>query len=128
MLAACLGVFLVERARHSDDAGRTLSFATLVIAVVTIILVNRSWTRSAFAMLWVKNTALRWVLLGVAVFLSLALLVPFARTWFRFSPIDAVEMALALGAGAVCVGWVELLKVVRRRTPGVVSAAAITPA
>ena len=128
VLAACLGVFLVERARHSDDAGRTLSFATLVIAVVTIILVNRSWTRSAFAMLWVKNTALRWVLLGVAVFLSLALLVPFARTWFRFSPIDAVEMALALGAGAVCVGWVELLKVVRRRTPGVVSAAAITPA
>jgi len=115
VLAACLGVFLLSRARHSPDAARALTFATLVVAFVVIILVNRSWTRSLFAMLRLPNTALRWVVLGACTVLGVILVAPFAQRLFHFAPIHPMDLALSLGAGLVCVLWFELAKHARRR-------------
>jgi len=117
VLAACLGVFLLARAHHSDDAARALTFAALVIAFVVIILVNRSWTRSAFAMLGVPNAALRWVVIGACSFLAVILFFPFARGMFHFAPLHVSDLFLSLGAGAVCVVWFEVLKFARARSP-----------
>jgi Ca2+-transporting ATPase len=64
ILAVCLGVFLLARRDHSDDAARALTFVTLVVAFVVVILVNRSWMRSAVAMVRAPNPAVRWVLLA----------------------------------------------------------------
>ena len=118
ILAVCLTVFLLARKGHSADAARALTFATLVVSFVVVILVNRSWTRSAVAMLRVPNTAVRWVLIGAPTVLALALLVPFARRLFRFAPLHASDAALSLGAGFVCVLWFEVVKGVRRRAKG----------
>jgi len=115
ILAVCLTVFLLAREGHSPDAARALTFATLVVSFVVVILVNRSWTRSAVEMLRVPNTAVRWVLLGAPTFLVLALLVPFARRLFRFAPLHPTDALLSLGAGVVCVLWFEVVKGVRRR-------------
>ena len=115
ILAVCLGVFLLGRRNHSPDAARALTFAALVIAFLVVILVNRSWTRSALSMLRDPNKALRWVLLGATGFLVVALLVPFARRLFRFAPLHADDLALSLGAGFVCVLWLEVVKRIRRR-------------
>jgi len=115
VLAACLGVFLLSRARHSPDAARALTFATLVVAFVVIILVNRSWTRSLFAMLRLPNPALRLVVLGACTVLAVILVVPFAQQLFHFAPIHPMDLTLSLGAGLVCVLWFELAKHVRRR-------------
>jgi len=109
-LVVCLGVFLLARADHSADAARALTFATLVVASIVIILVNRSWTRSVFAMLRVPNAALRWVVLGASVFLAVVLVVPFAQRLFHFAPLHATDLVLSLGAGLVCVLWFELVK------------------
>ncbi|MEI6218904.1 MAG: cation-translocating P-type ATPase, partial [bacterium] len=79
VLAVCIGVFMLAREGHSDEAARALTFTTLVVSFVVIILVNRSWTRSAFAMLSVPNAAMRWVVLGSVVFLVAVLVVPFAQ-------------------------------------------------
>jgi len=117
VLAVCLGVFLVARADHEPDAARALTFATLVVSVVVVILTNRSWTRTILSMLRVPNTALLWVVAGTAVFLALVLLVPFGRELFHFAPLHLVDLAMSLGAGVVCVLWFELVKVVRRRAP-----------
>lgn len=110
MLAACLGVFLFARNGHSAEAARALTFCTLVVAFLVIILVNRSWTRSAFAMLRVPNAAMRWVLLGTCGLLATVLLVPAAQDLLHFAPLHANDIALSLGAGLVCVMWFELLK------------------
>ena len=110
VLVVCLGVFLLARADHSADAARALTFATLVVASVVIILVNRSWTRSVFAMLRVPNAALRFVVLGASVFLAVVLVVPFAQRLFHFAPLHATDLVLSLGAGLVCVLWFELVK------------------
>jgi Ca2+-transporting ATPase len=114
VLAVCLGVFLLARSSHSAEVARALTFATLVVAFIVIILVNRSWTRSAFAMLRVPNTALKWVVSGAVIFLAAILTVPLAQRLFDFAPLHLVDLAISLGAGLVCVLWFELLKIARR--------------
>jgi Ca2+-transporting ATPase len=109
-LAACLAVFLLSRASHQPDAARALTFLTLVVSVLVIILANRSWTRGIVSMLRVPNSALWWVVGGAAAFLAVVLLVPAAQSLFHFAPLHATDTALSLGAGVACVMWFELLK------------------
>ena len=104
------------RGAHAPDAARALTFATLVVGLLAIILVNRSWTRTALGMLRSPNAALRWVVLGASSVLGLVLFVPAARTLLHFAPLHLDDVALAMGAGALCVGWFEMLKLARRRT------------
>ena len=115
VLGACLGVFLLARADHADGAARALTFVTLVVAFVVVILVNRSWTRSALAMMRVRNTALRWVAFGAGALLTVILTVPFAQHIFHFAPLHVSDLSLSLGAGLVCVLWFELVKLAWRR-------------
>jgi P-type Ca2+ transporter type 2C len=114
ILVVCLGVFLLARRDHSDDAARALTFVTLVVAFVVVILVNRSWLRSAVTMFRVPNPAVRWVLLGAVTFLAVAVLVPFARRLFHFAPLHLTDLLLSLGTGLLCVLWFEVVKRVRR--------------
>ena len=119
ILAVCLTVFVLARPGHSAGAARALTFATLVVAFLVVILVNRSRTRSAVSMALVPNAALRWVLLGASAFLAVALLVPFAQRLFHFAPLHATDLLLSLGAGALCVLWFEGVKLVRRHAAAV---------
>jgi len=114
ILAVCVAVFLKGRRDHPVDAARGLSFLTLVVGFVVVILVNRSWVRSAFAMLRMPNPAVVWVLLGTAAFLAIAVLVPFARQLFHFAPLHLTDALLILAAGLVCVLWFEVLKRARQ--------------
>jgi Ca2+-transporting ATPase len=110
VLIVCLGVFLLSRAHHTPEASRALTFTTLVVSFLVIILVNRSWTRSALAMLRVPNAALSWVVLGTCLLLAVVLLVPLAQRLFHFAPLHPTDLLLSLGAGLTCVTWFELLK------------------
>jgi Ca2+-transporting ATPase len=110
VLAACLGVFLLSRSSRPPDAARALTFLTLVVSLLVIILANRSWTRGIVSMLRVPNSALWWVIGGTTAFLAVVLLVPMAQGLFHFGPLRARDMALSFGAGMVCMMWFELLK------------------
>src|SRR5579863_4690897 len=109
-LAVCLLIVLLARSGHGPDAARALSFAALVVSFLMIILVNRSWTRSALSMMRAPNMALWWVLSGAAVFLGAILTVPPLQRLFSFSPLHADDLAASLIAGFVCLMWFELLK------------------
>ena len=115
VLAVCLGVFLFSRTSQQPDAARALTFLTLVVSVLVIILANRSWTRSIVSMMRVPNTALWWVLGGATTFLALVLFVPAAQGLFHFAPLRAADMALSFGAGVACMMWFELLKLSKWR-------------
>jgi Ca2+-transporting ATPase len=114
VLLVCFGVFLLARSDHSVNAARALTFTTLVVAFVVVILVNRSFTRSAIAMLYVTNTALLWVVLGASVFLTLALVVPVVQRLFHFAPLHAQDVIFSFTAGFICVMWFEILKLLKR--------------
>ncbi len=115
VLAACLGVFLFSRTSQQPDAARALTFLTLVVSVLIIILANRSWTRGILSMMRVPNTALWWVAGGTTAFLALVLFVPAAQHLFHFAPLRARDMALSFGAGVACMMWFELLKLTKWR-------------
>jgi Ca2+-transporting ATPase len=110
VLAVCVGVFVWSRVSHGPDAARALTFTTLVAAFLTIIMVNRSWSRTILGSLRMPNGALWWVLGGTAVLLAVVLAAPFAQRMFHFAPLHARDLGLSLGAGIVCVMWFDLLK------------------
>ncbi len=115
VLAVCLTVFLLARRGHPPDTARALTFATLVMSFVAVITVNRSWTRSLFAMLRVKNTAFRWVVAGALALLGVMLFVPPVQRLFHFGPVHLYDLGWAALAAPACLIWFELLKRLRGR-------------
>ncbi len=95
---------------HGPDPARALCVSALVVSFLTIILVNRSWRRSALRMLAVPDPALWWVLGGASVFLGAILTIPALQRLFSFAPLHADDLALSVTAGVLCLIWFELLK------------------
>jgi len=114
MLAVCIGVFLFAKQSHTPEAARALTFTTLVVAVMAVLLANRSSIGTIVGGLRKPNLALWYVLGGAATFLPLVLLLPFAQKLFRFGPLHTVDLVLAIAAGLACALWFDLLKLSKR--------------
>ena len=114
VLIMVLLVYVISLYRaQSELEARALTFTTLIIANLGLILTNRSWSRTILKMLRAPNDALWWVVGGAAIFLALVLYVPFLRNLFRFSYMHAVDIFICAGAGVMSIIWFEGLKVFR---------------
>ncbi|HEX2910746.1 MAG TPA: cation-translocating P-type ATPase [Chloroflexia bacterium] len=100
----------------AESTARGFAFSTLIAGNVALILVNRSWSRSAFSMLLVPNKALWWLLGGVTLFLGLALYVPFLNDLFQFSAMNPFKVLLCVIAGLLSVLWFEIYKLWKNRS------------
>jgi Ca2+-transporting ATPase len=89
---------------------RALAFFSLVVVIVSLILVNRSFSASLLPALRRPNRTLAAVLAAVAVLLALTMLWPFANQLFAFGPLHADDLALTLGAGFIALVVLEMLK------------------
>jgi Ca2+-transporting ATPase len=105
---------VLSRQAHAPDAARALTFAALVISLVTMILANRSWGRMLLGNLRAPNGAVRWVLGATAALLGLVLFVPAIQRQLHSAPVHLGDLALILGAGLACMAWFEVLKGYRR--------------
>lgn len=111
VLIAVLSVFLVARQLALTDLEtRTLTFVTLIIANLSLILTNRSWSRTILTMFRTRNAALAWVMAGALAFLALAIYVPFLRNLFNFDVLSLVDMAICIVVGIASIGWFEVFK------------------
>ncbi len=111
VLAVVLAVYgLVLSKGFGEFEARMMSFASLVIANLGLIMTNRSWTRSILATLRIPNAALWWVVGGALAFLASALAVPFLRGLFSFGPLHLWELALVAGAGLISILVSESVK------------------
>ena len=118
VLVVCLAVVYLALPGHGPDAARALSFASLVVGLITMILVNRSWTQSIVKSLSIPNPAVWAVISGAAAFLTAILTVPALQRLFSFAPLHARDLTFSLVAGAGCLLWLEILKMVwSARTP-----------
>jgi Ca2+-transporting ATPase len=113
LAATALAYALGVNHTGSDAAGRTMAFATLIAANLSLIAVNRSWTLGALRLARTRNAAVWVVMAGASITLALALTVPFLRDAFRFVPVEAHDLAAALGVGFVSLAWFEIAKRVR---------------
>ncbi len=109
VLVAVIFVVALRRGMPEVEV-RALAFVSLVVTIVSLIFVNRSFSASLITALRRPNQVLFIVLLAVLMMLSLTLLWPVARGLFRFGPLHLDDLALTLGAGAVVLVLLEVLK------------------
>ena len=69
ILVICLMVyFLGLKLGYSEKSVRTLTFVTLIVSNIAVILSNRSWTTSFFKILMTPNKAVKWIIGGASYF------------------------------------------------------------
>ena len=109
-------IFIVASRRGMpEDEVHALTFFSLVLATISLIFVNRSFSASLLTALRRPNPALAWVHLAVTTMLGLTLLRPFASSLFRFGPLHVDDLSLTFGAGALVFVALELLKPLWRK-------------
>ena len=112
-LVAAVYVVTLRRGMPPDEV-RALAFFSLVIAMVALILVNRSTSASLFKAVLRPNPALAITIPLVAAMLAGSLLWPDLRELFRFGPLHADDLSLSLGVGLLVLIAMEGLKSARR--------------
>ncbi len=111
ILAIVLTIFVVALARGQGELdARALTFTTLILANLGLILSEGSTAQLNLKVLRSPNPALWWVLGGGLFFLAIVLYVPIVRNLFSFSFLHPIDLAICLGGGAMSLLWFELLK------------------
>lgn len=116
VLLAVILVFATALYRgETETKARTVTFATLVIGNLMLILANRSWRRVIAATLRAPNPALWWVVGGAFAVLALVIYVPLLQSLFRFSPLHPLDIAICLAGGFASLLWFEGWKLIRNK-------------
>ncbi len=111
VLGVVLIVYISALARGlGENEARTLTFTTIVIANLALILTNRSWSETIITTLRTPNRALGWVFAGTLCCLLLVLYVPTLQELFRFGDVPLLDLVACTGAGVLSIVWFELFK------------------
>ncbi len=117
VLAVILGVFWFAHSRGADAQElRAMTFTTLMISNLGLIMTNRSWRSTFVSAMRSPNVALFPVIAGAILFLGIVLYVPFFVHLFRFSSLHFPDLLLCLSAGLGSVLWFEGFKSAFRRS------------
>jgi len=109
--ALIAAIFVVAlRSGMPPDEARALAFVALVVCIVALVLVNRSFSASFLSAFFRPNLALLWIFLSIALVLAAALFWPPASSLFRFGPLHPDDLMFTLGAGLLVLSVLELLK------------------
>ena len=115
ILFICLLVYLVGlKMGYSASGVRTLTFVTLIVSNIAVILSNRSWTSNIFTILFTPNKAVKWVVGGAVFFLILILNIPFLLDLFQFERMGWLELLVCTAAGFSSIVWFEVYKQIKK--------------
>jgi Ca2+-transporting ATPase len=109
-LAEPIGTIIATYRKQGELDTRALTFTTLMLANLGLILSEGSTSRLSLKILKSPNPALWWVLTGGIFFLAIVLYVPFVRDLFSFSFLHPIDLAISLFGGVISLLWFELLK------------------
>jgi Ca2+-transporting ATPase len=123
ILIFVMGIYLYSHySGHSEGQVRAMSFITLIAANIAFIMSNRSWTRSIFELIAIRNKAAGWVIGGAVLFMILILNIPFCLKMFQFEQPGIADTMICIAAGLLTITWFEVYKAVNfRRTKRSVS-------
>ena len=102
VLAIVLFVYGNALARgFSETEVRTLTFTTIVVANLFLILTNRSWSETILTTLRTPNKAMWWVFAGTISCLLLVLYIPVLQVLFGFGTVPFTDLVVCALAGAL---------------------------
>jgi Ca2+-transporting ATPase len=103
--------FIFLHLGYSEKAVRAMAFLTLIVANISLIMSNRSWTRNIFQIIATRNRTVKWIAGGAVVFLALILNIPFLMQLFQFERIRFANVLICIGAGILSITGFELYKI-----------------
>lgn len=113
-----MAILLVFGFSFYNDYGeakvRTLTFATLVITMLGLVLAHRSRSQNLWRALRSPNPAVWWVLGGALSFLMAVIYIPLAREIFRFAQLEYLELIIPIAGGGAAFFCLEFVKLLRR--------------
>lgn len=97
-----------------DDVIRSMTFTSLVVANILLILANRSRTKTMIETLITrKNPALPWILALASTLLAVLLATPLGSL-FKLGRITFLDFVICAGIALLSVSWYELFKFMNR--------------
>jgi Ca2+-transporting ATPase len=106
---AALYLMAIERDLPEADV-RALTFVSLVLVYLGLVLVNRSFATSLAELIGKANRALVWVSAVTMVLLALVLIWPPGRELFHFGPLHADDLTLVVIIVVAVFATLEFLK------------------
>jgi P-type Ca2+ transporter type 2C len=100
---------------YEEKQVRAMSFITLIISNIAVILTNRSWTDNIFKIISTPNKAVLWVAGGAIIFLVLILNIPFFLDLFQFQKLPLINIVICSLAGITTIIWFEIYKMIKLR-------------
>lgn len=94
---------------------RAMTFTTLIISNISVILTNRSWSDNIFKIIATPNKAVLWVAGGAIFFLLLVLNIPFFLSLFQFQKLSLINILICSMAGLTSIIWFEIYKLFKLR-------------
>ncbi len=114
ILAFVMGIYLYSYyTGHSEGQVRAMSFITLIVANIAVIISNRSWTRNIFELLTIRNKAAGWVIGGAIIFMILIMNIPFCLRMFQFEKLGIADSIICIAAGLLTITWFEVYKKIK---------------
>jgi P-type Ca2+ transporter type 2C len=106
-------IYLLALHYGKDEAiARTISFTTIVLGNLILIINNLSTRKHLLSVIEEGNKPLLLVLLIAIFFMGLILFMPFFRSLFHFSSLALTDFILIL-CGCIFIGfWLEVLKII----------------
>ena len=116
VLVVVLAMYLwAMQSGKSDDLVRTMSFGTLMLGNIALVLVNRSQHLSVLQTFKErKNKTIKWILGGGIGMLILLVNIPIAREAFNLAYMNLVQWLVVVIAGFGSVLWFEIYKITKQ--------------
>ncbi len=114
LIISLLVYFIGLKMGYSEQGVRTMTFVTLIVSNISIILSNRSWTANIFEILLTPNKAVKWIIGGAIFFLILILNIPFLINLFQFEKIGVIELLICTVAGISSITGFEIYKYLKK--------------
>jgi Ca2+-transporting ATPase len=99
LMLAVVGIYAFSlNSGIEENTARAMTFSTLIIGNLALILASRSQTQTIYETLASENKALLAVIAFALIFLTLALFVPFLQNLFKFSQVSVEQIGICIVA------------------------------
>jgi P-type Ca2+ transporter type 2C len=116
ILIITLAVYLIGlHLGYEAEKVRAMTFTTLIVSNIAVILTNRSWTDNIFKIIATPNRAVLWVTGGAIFFLVMILNIPFFLDLFQFHRLLLIDFIICSLAGLLTIVWFEIYKMFKLR-------------